>query len=231
MKKIWFFVILVLLLQPLALIGCEKEEYILSSDGDVTCETMPDGEREGNAQTASDGTRTADVASGNAASAEQSGETVNSAGGNAQSLQTIYVHVCGAVLSPGVYELPVGARLCDAVESAGGFETGASEDALNLASVLTDGQQVYVPTKAEILAGWEGGAAGVIPGQEDDGLVNINTAEVEELCSLPGIGESRAEAIIAYRQEHGGFGTVEEIMQVTGIKEGMFAKIKDMIRV
>ena len=144
--------------------------------------------------------------------------------------QQIFVYVCGAVENPGVYALSADARAFEAVEQAGGFSAEAYEEALNLAKPLEDGEQLFIPT----LAQWEQGmeTQGMGEGKEaSDGLVNINTASKEELCTLSGVGESRAESIISYREEHGGFLTIEEIKNVTGIKEGLFQKIKDKIKV
>ncbi|MBD5545601.1 MAG: hypothetical protein HDR01_15495 [Lachnospiraceae bacterium] len=142
----------------------------------------------------------------------------------------IFVYVCGAVECPGVYELSEDARAFEAIEKAGGFSPEAYEEALNLAKPLEDGEQLLIPTLEE----WEQGKAALdeAEGNEaSDGLVNINTASKEELCTLSGVGESRAESIIAYREEHGGFMTIEDIKNVTGIKEGLFSKIKDKIKV
>ena len=142
----------------------------------------------------------------------------------------IYVHVCGAVKYPGVYEFPGDARVFQAVESAGGFLPEACEAALNQAQPVKDGDRIYVPTKEE----WESGLAG--PSEEmkeakpDDGLVNINTADENELCTLPGVGQTRAKAIVEYRNEHGSFGKIEDIQNVSGIKSGLFAKLKDYIK-
>lgn len=142
----------------------------------------------------------------------------------------IYVHVCGAVKYPGVYEFPGDARVFQAVESAGGFLPEACEAALNQAQPVKDGDRIYVPTEEE----WESGLAG--PSEEmkeakpDDGLVNINTADENELCTLPGVGQTRAKAIVEYRNEHGSFGKIEDIQNVSGIKSGLFAKLKDYIK-
>lgn len=137
--------------------------------------------------------------------------------------KTAFVHICGEVVSPGVYEVSAESRIYDVLLLAGGFTEEAAEDYVNLALPVTDGMQVVIPSasdaeteRQQILA-------------EKAGLVNINTASSAELCNLPGIGESRAADIIAYRETHGGFTVPEEIMQVTGIKEGMYEKIKDMI--
>lgn len=153
------------------------------------------------------------------------------------------VHLCGAVNNPGVYELEVDSRIIDGIIKAGGFADDACEDALNLAMPITDGSRIYVPTKDEIAEGQlgadstqyvqSGDSANQDMGRsrEDSGLVNINTSGVDKLVTLPGIGESRAKSIIAYRQEHGAFKKIEDIMLVSGIKEGAFNKIKDYITV
>lgn len=142
----------------------------------------------------------------------------------------IYVHVCGAVKYPGVYEFSGDARVFQAVESAGGFLPEACEASLNQAQPVKDGDRIYVPTKEE----WESGLAGPLEetkeAEPDDGLVNINTADENELCTLPGVGQTRAKAIVEYRNEHGSFGRIEDIQNVSGIKSGLFAKIKDYIK-
>lgn len=146
--------------------------------------------------------------------------------------ETVVVHICGAVQAEGVYTLPAGSRYLDAVEAAGGFTEEAAEDYLNLATVLTDGEKIVVPTEEEAVSlEAEEAAANASEEEESDGLVDINTADREELMTLTGIGEVKADAIIAYREEHGDFETIEDIMNVSGIKEGAFAKIKDQIKV
>ncbi len=140
------------------------------------------------------------------------------------------VHVSGAVLHPGVYTLEEGSRVYQAVEAAGGFLPEADEGYLNLAAPVTDGMKITVLTREEAQSApaWE--AAESADGQQT-AKVNINTAQKDELMTLKGIGEARAEDIIAYRQEHGPFQTIEDIMQVSGIKEAAFARIKDDITV
>lgn len=141
----------------------------------------------------------------------------------APEASVIYVHVCGAVRNPGVVMLPEGSRGQDALEAAGGFGEDAAEEAVNLAAVVTDGMRLYFPTPEEVLE------AKSAAQDETVGPVDINSAGVELLCTLPGIGETRARAIVAYREEHGAFGSAEEIMQVSGIKEGAYNKIKALI--
>ncbi len=152
-----------------------------------------------------------------------------------QTEQTIFVHVCGAVRAPGVYELKSGSRVYEAVQAAGGFTDDAEENYVNQAQILSDGVKLTIPTVEEALAMPEGGidtqAAGTAGQPADDGRININTASQQELCTIPGIGATRAAAIVQYRQEHGSFGSVEDIMKVTGIKEGTYEKIKDSIKV
>ena len=139
------------------------------------------------------------------------------------SAEEIFVDVCGAVKAPGVYELPGGSRAFLAIEMAGGLLPEAAGEAVNQASLLQDGQQLYVP--------YEGEAESLSAGEVSDGRVDLNTADVEELMTLPGIGEARAADIIAYREEHGEFASIEEIKNVSGIKDAAFEKMKDKIKV
>lgn len=198
---------------------------------------------------------------------EQAEEEISGQAGTGQSgqaegtvreeeTQTIFVHVCGAVNDPGVYELPLGIRVHEAVEAAGGFAEDADEDYVNQAQPLTDGTKLVIPTHEQVQAAGSGGygylepaggSAGISDGSggasgsfggasggsgsASDGRVNINTASESELCSIPGIGAVRAAAIVAYRQEKGGFASIEEIKNVDGIKEGTFEKIKDSIKI
>ena len=148
------------------------------------------------------------------------------------SSQASYVvHVCGQVKEPGVYELEPGSRVYQAVEMAGGFGPDAASWYLNLAQEVANGMKIQVPTEEEALAwGNSGGSLSVGQGQTET-KVNLNTADEEQLMTLTGIGESRAADIIRYRQEHGPFERIEDIMNVSGIKEGAFQKIKDSITV
>lgn len=152
--------------------------------------------------------------------------------------QTVFVHVCGAVENPGVYELAGDARVYQAVEAAGGFLPEACEEYVNQAGALTDGTRLYIPTEDEVRELSQAGKDTLTEElllQSDsetdpaDGLVNINTASMEELCTLPGIGEGKARHIISYRESTGKFEQIEDIMKVEGIKEGLFGKIRDLI--
>lgn len=194
------------------------------------------------------------------ADADGSAQTV---GGEQPADSTvIWVHVCGAVRKAGVYELPAGSRVFEAVQEAGGFAADADESYVNQAQRLSDGAKLVIPTveQVEEAAGdsrTEAGRIGIVEqagvqeagygvsaagtgdsdGRTDpvsvsaDGRININTAPEAQLCEIPGIGATRAAAIAAYRQEHGGVSSIEEIMNVSGIKEGTYAKIKDRITV
>jgi competence protein ComEA len=144
-----------------------------------------------------------------------------------EECKSIYVYVCGAVASPGVYELEFGSRLYEAVDMAGGMNGDADMTYLNMARKLTDGEQIVVYTQSEAAQIKES----VVIAEEKSGLVNINTAGISELITISGIGESRAKAIIDYREKNGAFGSIEDIMKVDGIKDGLFSKIKDSITV
>lgn len=143
----------------------------------------------------------------------------------------VYVYVCGAVNTPGVYELDKDARVFEAVERAGGMSGDASTDSVNLARTVTDGEQIYVLTKEEAQTLGAGVGENHITTGTEKTKVNINTASREELMTLTGIGEAKAGSIIRYREEHGGFGSIEELMEIEGIKEGVFGKIKEDITI
>ena len=141
--------------------------------------------------------------------------------------ETVFVDVCGAVTNPGVYELEADSRVFQAIEAAGGFLESAACEYVNRAESLKDGQQVYIPTREE--AEQQKLPVGMQNGQQEEIKVNLNTASKEELMTLTGIGESKAEAIIVYREDSGGFHVKEDILKVQGIKEGTYEKIKDDI--
>lgn len=149
--------------------------------------------------------------------------------------EMIIVHVCGKVRKEGVVTLPAGSRIYQAIEMAGGMTDEAASSCLNLAEALTDGARVYVPGKEEaeqgnFLPGDGGGTNSTFSGNKEE-KVNINRASKEELMTLSGIGESRAEAILQYRTEQGTFASIEDLKNVSGIKDGIYEKIKDKITV
>ncbi|MCR4924164.1 MAG: ComEA family DNA-binding protein [Lachnospiraceae bacterium] len=160
---------------------------------------------------------------------------------------TLKVYVCGEVNKTGVYELDEGSRVIDALKAAGGLTKEAVARGINMAAFLTDGAMIYIPNEEDVKnevditndsSSWitEGNNSvktGENTGMSTDSpkgtMVNINTASKEELMTLNGVGESKAEKIIAFREENGKFNAIEDIMNITGIKEGMFNKIKDSI--
>lgn len=144
-------------------------------------------------------------------------------------LATVRVHVCGAVNRPGVYELPAGSRVAEALLAAGDFHRSADTDYWNQAAFLTDGEQIYVPTEDEVRNGALKSGAAALQSSADDGRIDLNTASLAQLKTLSGIGDVKAAAIIAYRESHGNFRSVEELMQVAGIKQGLYDRIKDAV--
>lgn len=139
-----------------------------------------------------------------------------------QKVSPLLVYVCGGVQNPGVYEMKPGDRKIHGIEKAGGFREDAMEEALNLAEEVTDGERIYVPVREE--TSFEGEVADF-----SQGKININRAGKEELMKLEGVGDTKAAAIIKYRQEHGMFQNPEDIRKVSGIGEKLFEKIRESI--
>lgn len=158
----------------------------------------------------------------------------------------VVVYICGAVKHPGVYKFTAGSRVNDAVNAASGFKKGAARTAINQARVLEDGEQITIPTLKQVKRKQ---LSKITDGdnfqdkttdnentdsserESQDTLININTASAGELTSLSGIGQNRADAIIEYRQSNGKFQSIEDIMKIPGIKQGIFNKIKNKISV
>lgn len=161
--------------------------------------------------------------------ASEKDNTGQEGGGPAEKPKICYVHVCGQVLYPGVYRLEEGQRIYEAIELAGGFTESASRTWLNLAEPVADGMKVEVPDEEQAQQWQQVSGAGKNPAS--GGKVNINTAPREELMTLKGIGEARAEDIVRFREKQGYFQTIEDIMKVPGIKDAAFEKIKDEITV
>jgi competence protein ComEA len=134
--------------------------------------------------------------------------------------QFLYVHVVGEVLSPGMYQLPIGARLVDAVFAAGGLTEDADNASVNLARELTDGEQIIVFSISQ---------EGQSPGTTSSGLVSLNRAGDKELEELPGIGPALAGRIIAWREANGGFKSVQDLLKVSGIGESLLAGVIDLV--
>ena len=154
--------------------------------------------------------------------------------------ELLQVFVCGAVENPGVYRLKEDARVYEAIDAAGGFSPEADRDWLNLAETVQDGEKIRVYTAEETqklrASGLEDPGFSETPrmSSESSGIgekINLNTATREQLMTLSGIGEAKADAVIAYREERGKFQNIEEIMNISGIKEAVFLRIKDKITV
>ena len=234
--------------------GAQREELFLSEKESIA---YGDGNRK--VESKVEDTDQNREAESNAGDTDQNRKAEPSAGStdrtelsdaSSEETKTLVVHICGAVSAPGVYELPAGSRIIDAVEAGGGFLPEADEACCNLAEEIVDGCQIYIMTKSESCAdGQTEKKAGIQTSPDSDmqttdrnvrsnsatalenGLVNLNTADVAALMTLPGIGESRAKAIISYREQHGAFAQIEDIMKISGIKQAAFSKIKDKITV
>ena len=234
--------------------GAQREELFLSEKESIA---YGDGNRK--VESKVEDTDQNREAESNAGDTDQNRKAEPSAGStgrtelsdaSSEEAKTLVVHICGAVSAPGVYELPAGSRIIDAVEAGGGFLPEADEACCNLAEEIVDGCQIYIMTKSESCAdGQTDKKAGIQTSPDsdmqttdrnvrsnsttalDNGLVNLNTADVAALMTLPGIGESRAKAIISYREQHGAFAQIEDIMKISGIKQAAFSKIKDKITV
>ena len=247
--------------------GAQREELFLSEkesiaygDGNRKVESkVEDTDQNRKAEPNAGNTEQNREAESNAGDTDQDRKAEPSAGStdrtelsdaSSEETKTLVVHICGAVSAPGVYELPAGSRIIDAVEAGGGFLPEADEACCNLAEEIVDGCQIYIMTKSESCAdGQTEKKAGIQTSPDSDmqttdrnvrsnstpalenGLVNLNTADVAALMTLPGIGESRAKAIISYREQHGAFAQIEDIMKISGIKQAAFSKIKDKITV
>ncbi len=145
---------------------------------------------------------------------------VHTASPRANDAPTAFVHVVGEVKNPGLYELPAGDRIVDAVSAAGGFTAAADQAQLNLAQLIQDGEQIVVTAK---------GATPVAPGAGVGGTVDINTADATALETLSGVGPALAQRILSYRAAHGGFRSVNDLQNVSGIGPKKFAAIKSSI--
>lgn len=210
--------------------GCGRNDTVYLEKASVSEDTEETGtpkQEEGAGDTENAGMR--ETPQGTVQSTEDAGEAAQS------RPRVCYVYVCGAVREAGVYALPEGSRIYEAIALAGGLSDEACADYVNQAEVLADGQMIRIPTEAEAAdlpreASASDGTAEQASEPADD-RVDLNTAGMAELTALPGIGEAKAERILAYRESHGGFSAAEDIMKVEGIKEGVYNRIKDYIRV
>lgn len=151
--------------------------------------------------------------------------------------ETIIIHVAGAVQQEGILKIKQGSRIADVIEAAGGLKEDASIKNVNLAYEVEDGQKIYIPTNEEedeqmkIVISGQNGQIVENGSKETAKIVNINTASEEELQDIPGVGESTAAKIIAYRKENGKFKNIEEIKSVSGIGESKYNQMKDYIKI
>ena len=212
MKKyiLFYFLVFILSSALVSLDGCSSDEAVIQLDGERFLQDPP-----------------ADV---------DNGQPVCTTNVSDESMEitepvSVTVYICGAVKNPGVYTLDSGLRIVDAINAACGLREDADECYVNQATLLEDGQRIYVPTKEETGESREVLLSQDISGApaDDIGMVNINTADISTLMTLPGIGEAKATLIIEYRTKNGKFKSIEDIMKISGIKEGMFNRIKDRI--
>ncbi len=173
-----------------------------------------------------------------ATDAAQVSEWDNTQTGNNAQPEKCFVYICGAVKTPGVYEVEQHARLYEAVEAAGGLTEDAAEESVNQAREIVDGEMIRILTQEEaVRADFEETGERTeteVDGEnvkDTDGRIDLNLATAAELMTLSGIGQTKADSIIRYREKNGGFSSVEEIKQVEGIKEGVYNRIKDDIKV
>ena len=159
-------------------------------------------------------------------------------GGDSSTLPTttvgselLVVHVAGAVQIPGVYRLGAGSRVIDAVEAAGGVAVDSNSDAINLAAALTDGERVYVPRVGEVVPAVASGSPGAPDSGASAGPVNLNTATADDLDTLPGVGPATAAAILAYRDQHGPFASLEDLGEVSGIGPAKIEALRGLVNV
>ncbi len=212
------FMIAAMLMVLFTLGGCASDRAVTLAD--ITQDSSPDAAGPDSASGTEQGTGTGEISASDSGQADAS----NASQESPQDV-LICVYVCGCVNVPGVYELPAGSRICDALNAAGGMTEEAEEGRINLAALLCDGDMIYFPGEGEEIP--QGASDGM--GVHGTGLVNINLADEELLCTLPGIGPSKARAIIRYREEHGQFTDITQIRNVSGIGESLYQGIADLI--
>lgn len=223
--------IIVLLVTMLLLVGCQR------ADSQVMILSTQDEEQE----------LVLEMNSADETGSDQNNHEIQKAEETIEK-KTCAVFVCGAVAVPGVYYLDDGLRLVDAVDAAGGFADDADKSYVNLAALVQDGQRLRIPTISEVEESKQQKSSDLsantqsfdiandseqvsLQSDSNNGLININTASIEELKVLPGIGDAVAGKIVKYRTENGDFTCIEDIMKVSGIKDKLFSKIKDQITV
>jgi competence protein ComEA len=161
-------------------------------------------------------------------SAATGGGVVTPAATASPSAASVVVHVLGQVKRPGVYELPDGSRVIDAIGAAGGFTAAADQGGVNLARVLVDGEQLLVPKPGEAPAP-TAGTGGAGPSAGPGGKIDLNTATLEQLETLPRVGPAMAQRIVDWRTQNGRFASVDDLQNVSGIGEKTFAELRDLV--
>ena len=258
-KVVLWGILWAMLCPTLGACGAQREELFLSEkesiaygDGNRKVESkVEDTDQNREAELNAGNTDQNREAESNAGDTDQNRKAEPSAGStdrtelsdaSSEETKTLVVHICGAVSAPGVYELPAGSRIIDAVEAGGGFLPEADEACCNLAEEIMTKTESCADGQTEKKAGIQTSPDSDMQTTDrnvrsnsatalENGLVNLNTADIAALMTLPGIGESRAKAIISYREQHGAFAQIEDIMKISGIKQAAFSKIKDKITV
>ena len=237
----------------LFLLGCSNDSFLLTEEESQEVQELV-GTKETFQEQTMNSDESEELTNKRVSETEVAVETKTQEEGH---LQEIAVHICGAVVNSGVFFLENGQRVCHAIEAAGGFKEEAAGDYINQALLLEDGMKIVIPTKEEVelrkeLEEQNKVATDLTTGQVSDASyveypdnqssvsegashdsqkVDLNTADETLLCTLPGIGTSRAKSIIEYRMKNGNFKRIEDVMKVSGIKEAAFDKIRDKITV
>ncbi len=236
----WQLVVLALLALILTMTGIyflynsrSRQIYSVEIEGEISSQKTEMGEEEAERDEGMEGDEGEEQEEGGASyivETQQSQGGPEVQGGEAEGVLVV-VHVSGAVQRPGVYELREGMRVIDAIEMAGGGTEKSDIHQLNLAETLYDGQKIYVPVKGEEMGYVGSGSGGKSSAGSTTRKLNLNTASIEELEDLPGIGPTLATRIVEYREKHGPFRKVEQLMNVSGIGIKKFESLKDKVRI
>ena len=206
------------------LAGCGKTSYLQGSGESYAAEEDSGKQAKGSSSDEFPA-RDTDISGG--ASAEEAGDTSEASSAKADT--SFFVEAAGAVSSPGVYRVPSGSRVFEVIALAGGLLPEADTSDINQAAAVTDGQKIYIRRQGEEAP--PAASVSSVSGQNAGGLVNINTADAAALMTLPGVGQSKADAIISYRTKNGPFKKTTDLKKISGIKDGLYSKIADKITV
>ena len=221
-------IVISVILAALAMCGCGKKKQTVFTETVYSAGSGDYSENTGSGE----GSGLKDGSTGGPEDPDRTDTSQEGAGKEDES-GTICVFVCGAVNSEGVYELPKRSRVIDAVEAAGGYSDDADTAYVKQAEYVYDTQRVEIPTKeeAEMLREYDSSGSGSEESSQSDGRIDLNSADKQALMTLPGIGESKADRILEYRQIHGRFSSTEELMNVSGIGSGVYEKLKDYVTI